>query len=187
MSSFLRVKFSGAVSKALQSRYAKWSQHKAMGARVVVPPALAWWYYQEFGTAGPYTIAAKDTTYSVNNESNPHQLVFFSKNAGGLVTRGKVLHPGLKPAAFVRKALPTIEQEIQRRISQVLRAKSVDSPEDIQAAVLHSVQFAKEEITTSMAAQLGHFQDGDDPAFGKLEGRRPEDVFRENATVEKIE
>lgn len=186
MTGFLKVKFSGAVSRALQSRHAKWSQRKAMGARVVVPPELAWWYYQEFGTAGKNESGeANSSTYTIEPVKG-NKLTFMWE---GVLTDFGIVenHPGVRPAGFVRKALPTIQQEIHRKLGEVLRKDSVDSPEALQSALLHSMQFAKEEITTSMAAQLGHFQDGDDPAFGKLEGRQPEDVFRANATIEKIE
>jgi hypothetical protein len=195
---FLNVKFSGTVTKMLAARSEKWAPKNTLGAVLTVPESLAWWRYQEFGTAGKneagdqkgatYVIRSKGVSYNVNNESNPHQLIFWSQLLGSLINRGAVVHPGVRPAAFVRKVLPEIQDQMCKTVRDALRKGALDRPDDMVQAALHSVQLAKNDIVTSMAVHLGNYVDDDEhPEFGKLAGVKPEVVFEANATVEKIE
>ena len=195
--SFLKVRFSGNVAARLKQRIIAWTPNK-VGAILTVPEHLAWWRYQEFGTASRneagdaaqprYTIKPIGESYNVNNESNPHQLIFWHQGLGKVVNFGSVTHPGVKAAGFVRKALPEIQSQMVGHIRKSLRNKGIDKPAVMQEAVLHSVQRAKDQIVESMATHLGHYSDSDPhPEYGKLKGQKPEDAFFDAATVNKIE
>ena len=67
-------------------RRAAWSGQNTIGAVLTVPPELAWWYYQEFGTAGKnitgeqgadtYEIHPLPGNLAAEKSNNPSQLVF---------------------------------------------------------------------------------------------------------------
>ncbi len=173
-------------------RRAAWSGQNTIGAVLTVPPELAWWYYQEFGTAGlgvpggaEYPIYPRPGNLAAMNSNNQSQLVFML--GGELVNRAAVLHhPGVRAAGFVRKARPIFNDAVHAKLVAALKAGAHEDPTEIEKVVLHSMQLVKDEIVASMKTQLGHYSDGDDPAYGRLEGQKPEDVFKTNALVDKI-
>lgn len=193
---FYNAKFSGTVTAMFERRKAAWSAQKTVGAKLTVPPELAWWYFQEFGTAGQnvtgeqasetYEIHPLPGNLAAHQSNNPSQLVFML--GGELVTRGAVLHhPGVRSAGFVRKAQPIFNQTIHEKLREALNAGAHEDPTKIENVVLQSMQLIKDEIVDSMAVQLGHFSDGDDPQYGRLKGQKPEDVFKANALIDKVE
>lgn len=93
--------------KELQARVASFSG-RSPSAVLEVPPELKWWLYLEYGTA-PHAIDPHDP---------PEALRWYE--GGHPVIRDHVDHPGIRPRAFVRKALPTISSVVTSAIYQGL-------------------------------------------------------------------
>src|SRR4051812_5802065 len=81
----------------LQKRRNSFSKRTVSGV-LTVPPEMKWWMWLEFGTHGPYPI----------EPHHPPEALRWFDPSGNAVVRERVMHPGIRPRAFVRKALPTI-------------------------------------------------------------------------------
>lgn len=172
----IQAKFSGTVSAMFARRRAAFSSQESAGHVLTVPPTLAWWYYQEWGTVGPYTIRPKTAT----------QIVFFGSKKGELIHRLAVTHPGVAPKGFVRKVMPEVVNVAKKNFRKALSNKGLDNPALLIASTKESMDVAKVLVTDSIGLHLGKYQDNDDPLYGRLKGERAEVIFfRESSVVPK--
>lgn len=132
----------------IQERRSKWSAGK-LGAKIVVPPELEWWYWLEFGTAsrgdagGPsYSITPVDSTYLV-----------FPQEGATTFSKG-VQHPGVAPRRSVTKVLPNIETDTLQKINAALHAGAADDPALMQDALMSAVMQAKALIVDSISVNI---------------------------------
>lgn len=105
----------------------------------------------EFGTAsqGEPGIAS-GTPYEID----PVKALVLSwpSGDGGRVYRAHVLHPGIKPRAFVRKVLPAIQKDAAVSIVNGLVANNYN-PAAAQSALDEAMQRAVTALTDSLAAE----------------------------------
>lgn len=144
-----------------------------MAARIVVPPDMAWWYYQEFGTTGPYPIDPKD----------PNRWLKLPPKGMNDIYWKHVEHPGVEPKLYITE----IEQEILQVSADLLARGLIEGnyssaycAEVLNAQVMPTV---RDMIAESMRNHLNASrEDG-----GQLKGQEPADVFIANATIVPIE
>src|SRR4051812_39676756 len=70
---------------------------RSVSTVITVPPEMRWWYWVEFGSQG-----------TVIEPVNAKVLRWFD-DGGNAVIRQSVNWPGIRPRAFIRKAMPTIK------------------------------------------------------------------------------
>lgn len=141
-------------------------------ARIVVPEELAWWYYQEFGTVGGYTIAAEDGKFLRLPAAGIHPNPTF---------RDSVIHPGVSPKSYIRDILPEVYVVAARAATQALM-ESGYSADAVQSVLMGTVlPEIKERIADSMSRALHQHRTADDP--GKLGVEEPAEVFRNSAEI----
>jgi len=169
----LTVTSRGQFLDRLAARRTAAQEATVIASRIVVPEALAWWYYQEFGTA-PHQIAPRDSS----------QLVFPD---GGRVSH-PVQHPGTKPTRSVTKVLDEIEKAAAEMVRKAFLAGALDDPSLLRTAIHEATEEAKRLIVASIAQDLPGSRGPTDPNYpkqsGKLEGRTAAEVFEEMATIE---
>lgn len=150
-----------------------------VGAKLTVPPELAWWYWMEYGTA-PHVIKPNSSKY----------LVFPGPN--GKTFAEEVNHPGTKPLRIVETVYPEIKSEASRILAESFAKGALTNPELFRQAFMDAVQRAKVLIVESMAKTLQ--PNGPRPVdstypkqSGKLQGKLASNVFEEQSTVVEIE
>lgn len=204
------VSFTGNVTKILEARAAAWASKKVLAARLTVPPELAWWYWNEFGTAGETQPAefnkvsqwstgpitgptGAPTSYKIKASGiNALELVF--RTGEGTLFRGEeVTHPGIRPSRNVQKALPMIQLRIMEGVRSTIKAGLLDNPTLILGTFKNSLEQAKTLITEQMQKNMGKptgrppiKEDSFDRDLGRLEGRPAHTVFAGAAVVKEL-
>lgn len=188
----LKVSFdsNGAFTRMINKRVAAWSGRPTVGATLHAPDSLAWWYWNEFGTATKATgPVKKHAAYKIRGtKGNP--LVFWDWRYEGVIVKDYVSHPGITPSHSVLLSQPEYQRNIQEGFKEALSNGGLDNPTVIQQSILHSVQFAKEAIGDTMNITLqGNDTFHPEGAIsgpgqgGKLKGQSAGDVFKEQAVV----
>lgn len=178
---------------------------KKIAARIVVPPNMSWWYYQEFGTATHNSGQSGSsengiTTQSVPASPHPDGYPIYPKNgktlswptdAGGhyfdfvIGERGFRFfvpwHPGVSPQGFVRRVLLDVQAMAQDRIANALFTGNYQF-EAAHSALVDEVMPAAINI---IANSMGESLDGT-RTDGKLSGAAAEQALRASASVEDL-
>jgi hypothetical protein len=166
------IKFRGTkLAEELQRRIGKVAGRRP-AARIVVPEELAWWYFQEFGSTGPYEIVARDggVLRLPPTADYPHPTF-----------RSSVMHPGVAPKAYVREVLPDIQQMAAKEMTAAFVQSDYD-PQAVQDVLMSRVMpDALDRICESMSKELHQTRTAEYP--GKLGTAAPEDVFRSSAEI----
>jgi len=138
---------------------------KNLSAKVVVPPELSWWYYQEFGTVGPYSIRG------VVLPATPEY-----PEAKGFP---EVHHPGVPARHFVRDSLQRIREESASTMVTALHGG------DYAYSAANEVLFSTimVNVIDTIAESMGQVLHQKGYEGSKLGGQQPEDVFKESATI----
>lgn len=170
---------------------------RKMSARIVVPPDLDWWFYQEFGTAthfdtGSYALPPNITEATLPSTTAP-QGYTIPVRYGGLLRlpitvefpiawEGQsVHHPGVSPKAFIRSILPDIHQIAVDAVVGALVTNEY-SPDAVQDVLMQEVMPAiVTAITDSMSQVLGDAVERDTP--GKLGLTSPSAAFESAVTI----
>lgn len=107
MFTVVRKKTPNSFLEVMRKRRSDWSAAGKIAARIVVPPDLRWWYWQEFGTAiggrtrnVDSTGGASGSTYSIKPLGPGYPL----KWPEGMAWN--VNHPGVPSHHFVTRTLP---------------------------------------------------------------------------------
>lgn len=164
-----------------------------VGAVVKVPPDLAWWYFQEFGTATHLT--SGNAEYGVAPSGSPEGYEIHPRNAKGImlpdIGNGTMSlpfigaphamnHPGVSPKSFVRRVLQTVRADAATGLASALLTSGLDIS-SVQTALMEEVMPA---VVTTIGSSMGEMLPGgrsDDQA--KLKGRSAQDVFETSATI----
>lgn len=156
----------GGFKAELQRRRERLSTAGPVGVLLWAPDSVRWWYFQEFGTAGGYSI----------DPVNAKLLRWPEPSAqGGWRTATHVTHPGVPATKFVSRVLADIEAMAGTSIMNALLGSDYDMAA-VQAALLDEIgPEAKRLIVESMAEQLPQKRAAD--TGGKLDGESPADVF----------
>lgn len=118
------VKSSGQFAQMLQRIRKESSQ--PIAARIVVPPDLRWWVYQEWGTATRGE-AGKASGHAYNIFPVRAKMLSWPGADGSVVFRHSVInHPGIRPRHMVLKALPEIESAVTGELGRVLKETGYD-------------------------------------------------------------
>lgn len=145
------------------------------------PDDIAWWYYNEFGTATQATGPVRRTGRYRIVPRPPNRYLIFPWN-GELVAFTSVLHPGTKASHFTLLASKEYRKAIRRAFHEAVRSGGTDDMQKIRESLLHSMQLAKEAIAESMSRLLQQEQYHDE-GHGKLKGRKAHEVYLERAQV----
>jgi hypothetical protein len=182
----MKAQMRGDFLNQLKARAAKLkSMPTKVSARVVVPPELSWWYYQEFGKPVGWDIP------KVAGTANTKTGAVAFPTAGGQVIADQVHHPGLRARHIVGNVDRQIREEFQEAVAKFIGSGGMQDPEGLRLVVLNATARAKELITQSMADQLPGEPPRppvSDPAYadtqsGKLRGAKAADVYRALAKV----
>jgi hypothetical protein len=155
--------------KELQARADSFAG-RSVSAVLTVPPELKWWIWLEYGTA-PHPIDPHD----------PPEALRWYGAGGHPVIRDHVDHPGIRPRAFVRKALPTISSVAMSQIYQRL-AEDGFRYTAVRVALRGAAQDAKAIITQSLAQETKTTPRTDSDA--RLPGRLASQEFSSKSTIE---
>lgn len=170
----------GPFTKTLDKRIKAWEK-RSVAFSIHTPPEIAWWYYNEFGTATQATGPARKTGRYIIRPRDPIGWLIFPWN-GEMVKFRRVLHPGTKASHFTLLAQKAYRKVIRDAYKKAVEGGGLNDPEMVKTALLHSMQQTKELIAESMSRQLQqvpyHDEDG-----GKLKGRKAHEVYRELAQV----
>lgn len=155
----------------------EWTGRKVTGLLSVGPEAY-FWYYQEFGTA---TRGGSGEPYII--EATPGKTLTFPHN-GSVVHVKAVLHPGIHPARFVSKSLPTILSEGGAALAERFMEMgfTVAAAADAMENVI--MPMALDMIVTQLSVDVpGTRPAGEGYPAGKLEGQTAAEVFEGAATL----
>ena len=123
---------------------------------LTVPPALRWWYFLEWGTGRQL------------EENSEH----------GVAPSTAPDRPGIRPRAFVRKALPDVRFLIAGAVRGTFQLLGVPPATTVRTAMLSAMEGAKAFIALSLKREAPGTRES-----GKLKGRSAGDVFFEQARV----
>lgn len=138
-----------------------------LSAAITVPEELKWWYYQEFGTVGPYTIAPRDG-----------EMLKLPEKGDFPIFHKAVTHPGVRAKHFIKKVEPEIQQMAAHKLAEALSSSGYD-PDAAHSALLQDVMpEVVNLISGSMETNLGHSRED-----GKLHGENPADAYRDGAEI----
>lgn len=157
--------------KELQNRQRSFKGRK-LSLKLIVPPEMRWWYFLEFGTRGGYEITPHNP---------PFALRWFNE-FGAPVVRDSVIHPGIRPRAFVRKAMDEIKTTSLRQIYAALqnegfRYSTIKGVLDNQVS-----KSVKDIVVNSLAAETKTTARTDTGA--KLPGLTAAEAFQNRARVD---
>lgn len=155
--------------KELQARSDSFSGRSISGV-LVVPPELKWWVWLEYGTAA----------HPIDPGHPPEALRWFDA-AGGAVIRDHVNHPGIRPRAFVRKAMPTITSVMKAAVYASMLQNGFRYTA-VRTAVRSSMEDAKAVIVQSLAQETKTTARTDKDA--RLPGRLAAQEFASKSTIE---
>ena len=162
--SFQSTKFAAELQRRLESIA---GGPRVMSGLLHVPPELAWWYWQEFGTAGPYDIDPVNA--KVLSWPTPE----------GRAIAHHVKHPGIKPRRFVTDSLPEIRQKMAQDFMAVF---TTFNPELYKQALLTStLPEAKKIIVSAIEDRLPGTR-----IDGKLAGDTAANTFDSAATITDV-
>lgn len=180
----------GPFSRMLARRIKSWAAAPKIGAVIHTPPELAWWYYNEFGTAtkregmGPPTGYYEIPGYGIS--------IFTYKGEHHRRKAGvnPVHHPGTHASHAVSLAQPDYQHALSMAVKTGFAHGSLDSPAKVQASIESGMEEAKELIARNYDALLQHNDYHSAPGgiegTGKLEGRKAADDYRKLAQVKDI-
>lgn len=187
----LTTKFSGHFDKYLNERIKAWGSKRRVAAAIHTPESMAWWYFNEFGTAGkrdPDAPGPAGVGGAYPITASKGKMLVFQDSSGEKQFREKVQHPGTKPSRFTTLSKPEYHKAIVEAVTTALRGSRYISPEMVEAPLVHSVQTAKQiiadRIRTTLQQKKWH-----DPASpypnqrGKLGGELAADVYERDALV----
>jgi hypothetical protein len=165
----------------LQQKRQEWANAK-IAARIVVPPELSWWFYQEWGTAiggrsgqVDETGGASGHTYEIPTGLT-HAVSFEGKE--GPFTGYVLRHPGVSSRHFVTRTLP---ENLQIAAIKFVAAmdRSKWNVETVRASLLgETMPRVKENIVQMIEITLP----GHNPS-GKLGGETAASAFEASATI----
>lgn len=170
----------GNVIDKLRARAAAWSGAK-VSRKIVVPPELSWWYWQEYGTA----------TRRVPNPGPPFDIKPVDKKVlafpsdGGFVFKSSVDdHPGINPQYIVRDSLEEIKKKASSELREVVGKGGLDTPTVVGEALERALEFGIEKIAERMDERIpGSRPPEGEWGGGRLKGDTASAVFRQGARV----
>jgi len=174
---------------------------KEIKGRIVVPPELRWWYFQEFGTATHLTVGVP----AVNTENLKITAVAPSTKPGGYgidpvngswlswpttsvegftqngrrFVRRVLHHPGVRPRGFVRQSLRYITLQSKR----LLVLAMLNSGFNYEAVHSTMIQEVMPAVVKMIAVSMDTTGVDGTRSDGKLSGKSASEAFREGATV----
>jgi hypothetical protein len=176
----LTAKLRGDFLTQIKARAAKWkSVPSTVAARIVVPPELSWWYFQEVGVPHGYMIHG--------TAARQGEIAFPS--SGGQVVAPFVNHPGLKARHMVGSVMPEVRMDAHATLAEYMANGGADNPAGLQLAIMESAGRAKKLIAGSFEQQLpSPPRPEPDPTYaatqsGKLGGAKAAEVFSALAQV----
>jgi hypothetical protein len=180
----ISVKLSGEIDRRLKQRLDAWSKNASIAASVRVPPELAWWYWNEFGTASKAEPGyGSGSSYEITVDTAP--FLVYRGREGNLIEAISVSHPGIRPARNVRKALPELNDKIAFAIGNLIKEGGLDTPQQFHTEVQVLAGAAKQLIVEQMALNMdGPDEETEkDKQYGRLKGQKAADVFDQSAQV----
>lgn len=154
-------------------------------ARLRVSEDLAWWFFQEFGTAtraDPYSKAQGIGNMPRDAEGRYLILPLYGSELrfpgadGEQVVTSKVWHPGVYPRAFVRAALDNIRIDFAKSVAPFVARGEMNLAQEM---LLNEVMIrALEAITENINQELTGIRDD-----GRLGGQSAAEAFSEGAEV----
>jgi len=168
-------------AKELQRRRQEFAGRR-FAARIRVPDALAWWYYQEFGVAHPWIIAPGEKVYLAWPSDREN-----ARN-GWFWTKFPVTHYGYPPRRIVQSVLDDICNVAAEQLRTALIGGNF-TKQAVRAALLYeTMPKALELIVESMRQRLNPSRD----PGGKLAVEHggpvePADVFESEAEIVEID
>lgn len=163
----------GGFKEELQRRRNKMTGQRA-GVLLWAADSVRWWYFQEHGTAGGYTISPVNAKLLRWPEPSAQ---------GGWRTATSVTHPGVPATKFVSMVLADIEKMAGQAVMNALMASDYDMAA-VQDAMMEVGKEAKKLIVESLAQQLPQKRAAG--TGGKLDGESPADVFDANTEVRPL-
>lgn len=175
------IKSQRVFDSKMEDLIAEWSLYKDIAAKIVVPPEMIWWYWQEFGTAAFAERSPSYPGYDVPQNTDPTITLRFQGRDGKLVLTKHVFTTGVPAKHMVTSIQNDIRVYAFTRIREVLKASNYN-PAGLEEALLTDIMVAaKDMITASFADNLSEHADRQ---FGRLQGATAADEFAQSATIE---
>lgn len=152
-----------------------------IAGRISVPSNLAWWYFQEFGTATRGDAGRASGRPFDIYPVNARALAWEDTNGGSVVRAYVKNHPGIYPQHFVTSSLQSILNIAASNVQQALR-RSPFSVLAIRTSLLEqTMPSAKEVIVEAMSERLPGVR-----IKGKLGGQVASDVFNRDSFIRNV-
>ncbi len=167
----------GDFQRQLEERIKRWGASKNVGAKLVIPEALHWVYWQEYGVPA-HTITPVEAK----------MLAF--PGEGGTELRDSVDWPGIRAHHTVQNAMEGIKDKTRLLVREAMQEGGASDPEKLKAAFRQSAEMAKEAIAEGLAEDLPGTRPVNEEfpkQSGKLLGETASSVFTELAEVVEVE
>jgi hypothetical protein len=165
--------------KELQNRRRSFTGRR-IAIKIIAPPELRWWYWLEFGTANLGVTGGY--TYPIDPHNPPTALRWF--DGGTPVVRSHVDHPGIRPRAFVRKAIPQIRQDSLQQVYAAIQEVGFRYSAFKKAFNEETGNMVVDDIVQSLGNETNQTPRSDTGA--KIPGSTAAGFFLEHAVVEIV-
>lgn len=172
------------LSKNLERMRSQFTGINKLSFKLVVPPEMIWWFWQEFGTAmyaERGTKAGNEVGYDVPNASNgdAKTLRFYDRTLGQFRLAKHTFVFGIPAHHMVTDSLPEIELTIKASIPKAFREADYDLNKIHDILLTEMMPKIKEIIREAFATKL----DLPSRPNGRLE-QSAADEFEQKATIE---
>lgn len=179
-----RKPFSGAFLELLKQRRQQFASIK-MAAQITVTPELAWWYWQEFGTAIRGD-AGRASGRTYDNPTGPTGFAFpdaIIPNAPGGYRVGEQLlnQPGIYGKHFVEQSIPSIMKFAGRNLMEAGHESGYNPVVMRTDLLTNTMPTAINIIANTIAGALPGTR-----TDGKLHGDSAAGVFEREAKVRNV-
>lgn len=153
---------------------------RRIAIKIIAPPELRWWYWLEFGTANLGVIGGD--TYPIDPHNPPTALQWFEGTTA--IIRKHVNHPGIRPRAFVRKAIPQIRQDSLQQVYAAIQEFGFRYSAFKKAFNTDTGNMVVDDIVQSLGNETKNTPRGDSGA--KIPGSTAAGFFLQHAVVEIV-
>jgi hypothetical protein len=168
--------------KQLQAMRERLHGANRLAFRIVVPPEMAWWYWQEFGTA---LYAERETSNPTGYTIKPKAgvaLKFFDRGSGEFRFANEVFVYGIPAKHIVEESIPEIHIVVKHDAIQAFK-QSGYNPHEMRDILLNNMMpKIKEIIKLAYEVKLSNTP----RPGGRLEGTTAADEFEAKAVIEDL-
>jgi hypothetical protein len=175
----ITVKSNNEFNTTVSNLVSEWGLYRMIAAKIIVPPEMIWWYWQEFGTALYAERSPSYPGYDVPSVPDISITLRFEGEDGRTILTKHVFTTGVPAKHMVTSIHDAIRQYAFTRIREVIKATQYN-PAGLEQLLLEDIMpRVKDMIRDSFAENL-HEHAG--RQFGRLP-IPPEEEFESKATI----